>query len=88
MPVGRLMLEITESAIINVALGDNLGLGVIAEGVETRKHMEFLCRHHCYLQQGYYFSRPVSTTQLVQFMESFRIDREMLDSFSIISEKQ
>ena len=51
-----------------IALGDNLGLGVIAEGVETEKHMEFLRRHHCYLQQGYYFSRPLSTTQLMQFM--------------------
>lgn len=51
-----------------IALGDNLGLGVIAEGVETEKHMEFLRKHHCYLQQGYYFSRPLSTTQLMQFM--------------------
>lgn len=51
-----------------IALGDNLGLRVIAEGVETEKHMEFLRRHHCYLQQGYYFSRPLSTTQLMQFM--------------------
>jgi len=51
-----------------IALGDNLGLGVIAEGVETKKHMEFLRKHHCYLQQGYYFSRPLSTTQLMQFM--------------------
>ena len=51
-----------------IALGDNLGLGVIAEGVETRKHMEFLRGHHCYLQQGYYFSRPLSITQLMQFM--------------------
>ncbi|WP_350283127.1 EAL domain-containing protein [Nitrosomonas sp.] len=51
-----------------IALGDNLGLRVIAEGVETERHMEFLRRHRCYLQQGYYFSRPLSTTQLMQFM--------------------
>lgn len=55
-------------ARVIIALGDNLGLGVIAEGVETKRHMEFLRKHHCYLQQGYYFSRPLSTTQLMQFM--------------------
>lgn len=51
-----------------IALGDNLGLSVIAEGVETRKHMEFLRRHNCYLQQGYYFSHPLSTTQFMRFI--------------------
>ncbi len=50
-----------------IALGDNLGLNVIAEGVETPKHMEFLREHNCYLQQGYYFSHPLSTTQLMRF---------------------
>lgn len=58
-----------------IALGENLDLGVIAEGVETEKQMEYLQRHHCYLQQGYYFSRPVSTTRLMQYMGQFNASR-------------
>lgn len=58
-----------------IALGANLGLGVIAEGVETEQHMEFLRSYRCYLQQGYFFSRPISIAQLMQFMEQFDTTR-------------
>jgi diguanylate cyclase (GGDEF)-like protein/PAS domain S-box-containing protein len=54
-----------------IGLGGNLGLTVIAEGVETAQHMELLRTHHCYLQQGYYFSHPLSTTQLMQFIGKY-----------------
>ena len=43
-----------------IGLGTNLGLSVIAEGVESERQMQLLLDHDCYLQQGYYFSRPVS----------------------------
>lgn len=43
-----------------VVLGKNLGLSIIAEGVETEQQVEILVDHQCYVHQGYYFSRPVS----------------------------
>ncbi len=43
-----------------VALGHNLGLRVVAEGVESVEQMHFLHRLECDEAQGYYFSRPVS----------------------------
>jgi diguanylate cyclase (GGDEF)-like protein len=42
-----------------VALGRELGLRVVAEGVETPAQKMFLLRHGCTAQQGYLFSRPV-----------------------------
>ncbi|HNW03209.1 MAG TPA: EAL domain-containing protein [Burkholderiaceae bacterium] len=42
-----------------VALGDSLGLGVVAEGVETEGQRQFLECSGCYAFQGYLFSRPL-----------------------------
>jgi EAL domain-containing protein (putative c-di-GMP-specific phosphodiesterase class I) len=42
-----------------IALGRNLGLHVVAEGVETKAVMDELRALGCELAQGYYVSRPV-----------------------------
>lgn len=43
-----------------IALGNNLGLDVVAEGIETEHQARFLLLHGCLLGQGYWFSRPLS----------------------------
>jgi EAL domain-containing protein (putative c-di-GMP-specific phosphodiesterase class I) len=50
-----------DAAIVRaiITLGHALGLKVVAEGVETPAHLEFLRQHGCDELQGYYFSRPV-----------------------------
>lgn len=40
-------------------LGQNLGLEITAEGVETKEQVEFLRELHCDEIQGYYFSKPL-----------------------------
>jgi EAL domain-containing protein (putative c-di-GMP-specific phosphodiesterase class I) len=42
-----------------IALGRELGLQVVAEGVETLEQSAFLLGRGCSVQQGYLFSRPV-----------------------------
>ena len=42
-----------------IVLGANLGLAVIAEGVETEFQRSFLARQGCQAYQGYLFGRPV-----------------------------
>ncbi len=44
-------------AIINLA--HNLGLRVVAEGVETEAQARFLAAHHCDYLQGFFFSLPL-----------------------------
>lgn len=54
------------NAIINMA--HNLGMTVVAEGVETLEQLNFLRAHHCDQIQGYYFSKPLPPDEFVQLL--------------------
>ena len=47
-----------------VTLADNLGLSVIAEGVETQAQRDSLLANGCYAYQGYLFGRPVPINEI------------------------
>ncbi len=51
-----------------VALGQSLGLDVIAEGVETEGQREFLAANGCNYCQGYLFSRPLPPAEFEAFL--------------------
>ncbi|MCW8884813.1 MAG: EAL domain-containing protein [Motiliproteus sp.] len=42
-----------------IKLAERLSIEVVAEGIEDRKHLEFLKAQQCARGQGYYFSPPV-----------------------------
>lgn len=51
-----------------VAIAHSLGLQAIAEGVETREQLDFLCRCGCDSCQGFYFSRPVPAEEFAHLL--------------------
>ncbi|THF74175.1 EAL domain-containing protein [Cohnella fermenti] len=61
-----------------IALAQNLKLSVIAEGVETKQHVDFLSARNCYLMQGYYFSRPMRAQDIADqyFSPDRRLDKK------------
>lgn len=59
-----------DAAIAGTIIGlcRNLGLEVIAEGVETEDQRAFLARQGCHRYQGYLFCRPLPIEQLEAFI--------------------
>jgi len=51
-----------------IAMADKLGIGVVAEGVETEAQRAFLEQHGCPVCQGYLFGKPMP---LAEFEEYF-----------------
>ncbi|MGK5020517.1 putative bifunctional diguanylate cyclase/phosphodiesterase [Janthinobacterium sp. LB2P10] len=52
-----------------IALAHSLNIAVIAEGVETLAQRDFLARYGCRAYQGYFFSSPLTLTDLEKFVQ-------------------
>jgi diguanylate cyclase (GGDEF)-like protein len=64
--VKRLPGDAAAAAIVRtvLALGESLGMPVLAEGIETQAQWQFLVREGCDKGQGYLFARPVPIAKL------------------------
>ncbi len=51
-------------------MAKNLGINVVAEGVETEEQLEMLKKFDCTEIQGYYYSPPLPLEGLVQYLNS------------------
>ncbi|VAW22652.1 Sensory box/GGDEF family protein [hydrothermal vent metagenome] len=58
-----------EAAIVNaiISMAHGLGLEVIAEGVETKAHEEFLTQEKCEEVQGFYYAKPLPADEFYKF---------------------
>jgi len=54
------------------AMAQSLGLKVVAEGVETQQHMDFLRAESCDLVQGFFISRPVPAEEITLMLDRQR----------------
>ncbi len=52
-----------------ISIGDTLELSVIAEGVETKQHVDILQSLNCHRFQGYYFSKPLPLDGLMSWIK-------------------
>lgn len=53
-----------------ISLAKNLGLSVLAEGVETLEQLEFLRKNQCDFVQGYYFYKPMSAKDVEETLRN------------------
>ncbi|MCW8327791.1 EAL domain-containing protein [Photobacterium sp. SDRW27] len=63
-----------KSKILNsiIVFGQNAGLKLIAEGVETQEQVDYLHSKGVYLMQGYFFAKPMPFAELCEFYLSAR----------------
>jgi len=54
-----------------IAMSKALGKKVVAEGVETKEHLQLLTDLGCDYIQGYYFSKPLPEEGLISFLNDF-----------------
>ncbi|MCG2634079.1 MAG: EAL domain-containing protein [Gammaproteobacteria bacterium] len=58
-----------------IALARNLGLKVVAEGVETQEQLDFLRAHNCDMIQGYFLSRPLPADRFEEWYRQQSAER-------------
>jgi EAL domain-containing protein (putative c-di-GMP-specific phosphodiesterase class I) len=68
--------NVAHAAIVRsvVDLGHNLGLQVVAEGVETQETVALLTATGCDIAQGYLLARPMPADDLADWVATHRTD--------------
>jgi len=82
LPIGHLKIDksfvcdisnnVDDQAITSaiISMGHNLGITVIAEGVETDAQLNKLKELDCDEVQGYYFSHPVTSEEFTRLLKT------------------
>ena len=88
--VDKLGTDKKSDAIVKtiLMLGNNLGLEVVAEGVETAAQLELLQTLGCRLGQGYLFSRPVTAEEAAKLLLERQIENTFDPSRRMAADEQ
>lgn len=76
--VNDIDIKVNDNLIIRstIELAKDLGLNVVASGVETESQMRFLVKNHCPEAQGYYYSKPLTSDQMTLFIQGIEISTD------------
>ncbi|WP_435169070.1 PAS domain S-box protein [Falsirhodobacter sp. 1013] len=71
--IGGLERDASDAAVVKVllGLGQNLGILVVAEGVETAGQAALLRQQGCTAAQGFYFGHPMAASDVCDFVSSW-----------------
>jgi len=95
MPVDELKIDMSfvlkldknpdDQAIVQstIEMGHNLGLYIVAEGVENRASWELLEKYGCDKLQGYYISKPQSSEDFLSWYKQYNVSDEYITSSSM-----
>ena len=59
-------------------LAKNIGLEVIAEGIENEKQNQIVFKSGCNIIQGYFISRPVPKAEAIKIIQAYNIDKTIV----------
>ena len=59
-----------------ITIAHNLGMDVVAEGVETEQQLNVLADLHCEQLQGYLYSKPLATENFQKYLLAHKITRK------------
>ena len=70
--ISKITDDAEDAAIVRslIAMAHNLGLGIIAEGVETPAQAAFLLNEQCEEAQGFLYSKPLSAADFEAYLRS------------------
>jgi diguanylate cyclase (GGDEF)-like protein/PAS domain S-box-containing protein len=73
--VNRITNSVEDAAIVRslIAMAHNLGLRVVAEGVETEAQAAFLLKEQCEEAQGYLYAKPLPAAELEMYLKGRRL---------------
>lgn len=66
-------VDTDDEAIVTaiVAVAHSLKMGIVAEGIESERQLDFLRKLGCNVGQGYYFSKPLPPEQFTEFLKNW-----------------
>lgn len=62
------------TSVINMS--KKLGMHTLAEGVETKEQVSFLKNIGCEIIQGYYYAKPMSSEELLEYLSKNKVESE------------